>query len=53
VTARKGFLVGDRVFVAWFPEDCILMGRDSALPVLEMPSSGAAAENLKPGIPVG
>jgi len=33
VTARKNFSMGDRVFVAWFPEDCILMGRDAALPV--------------------
>lgn len=38
VTARKGFLVGDRVFVAWSPEDCILMGRDSALPASELSS---------------
>jgi spermidine/putrescine transport system ATP-binding protein len=27
LTARKGFSVGDRVFVSWFPEDCILMER--------------------------
>lgn len=26
VTARKTFHLGDRVFVAWAPEDCILMG---------------------------
>jgi spermidine/putrescine transport system ATP-binding protein len=32
ITARKSFHPGDRVYVAWFPEDCILMGRDSALP---------------------
>ncbi len=26
VTARKSFNVGDRVFLAWAPEDCLLMG---------------------------
>ena len=28
LTARKSFLLGDRVHVAWFPEDCILMGKE-------------------------
>jgi len=32
LTARKSFSAGDKVFVAWLPEDCILMGRESALP---------------------
>jgi spermidine/putrescine transport system ATP-binding protein len=32
VTARKTLNAGDRVFVSWAPEDCILMGRDRALP---------------------
>lgn len=32
VTARKAFANGDKVYVAWFPEDCLLMGRDAALP---------------------
>ena len=44
VTARKGFSAGDRVFVAWFPEDCILMGKEGALRVgrdaVNAPSSG-------------
>lgn len=35
VTARKTFVPGDRVHIAWNPEDCILMGRDGALPVSE------------------
>lgn len=35
VTARKTFAVGDRVFLGWSPEDCILMGVDRALPVPE------------------
>jgi spermidine/putrescine transport system ATP-binding protein len=32
VSARKIFAGGDKVFVAWAPEDCLLMGRESALP---------------------
>lgn len=35
VTERKGFHLGDRLFVAWLPEDCLLMGRDAALPAGE------------------
>jgi hypothetical protein len=35
ISARKSFNMGDRVFVAWSPEDCILMGRDSALPAVD------------------
>lgn len=42
MTARKSFAVGDRVFVAWFPEDCILMGKDSALPVGETGTASAS-----------
>ncbi|MEO5970536.1 MAG: polyamine ABC transporter ATP-binding protein, partial [Bdellovibrionia bacterium] len=66
VTARKGFLVGDRVFVAWFPEDCILMGRDSALPAETRASMAESADSalnansanltnlkLKPGTSIG
>ncbi|MGK5082893.1 ABC transporter ATP-binding protein [Bdellovibrionota bacterium FG-1] len=33
VTARRNFTIGDKVFVAWPPEDCLLMGREAALPV--------------------
>jgi spermidine/putrescine transport system ATP-binding protein len=33
MTARRSLNIGDRVFVAWSPEDCILMGRDAALPI--------------------
>ncbi len=36
VSSRKNFTLGERLFVAWFPEDCILMGRDSALPLAEV-----------------
>ena len=32
VTAKKAFHSGDRVVLAWAPEDCLLMGRDGALP---------------------
>jgi len=35
LTAKKTFGIGDRVFIAWSPEDCILMGADQALPALE------------------
>ena len=31
VTSRKGFQLGDRIFVAWTPEDCLLMGKEEAL----------------------
>lgn len=59
MTARKIFNVGDRVFVAWFPEDCILMGRDAALPQSDgVTSPSVSAESLeltasKPGVSVG
>ena len=32
VSAKKTFSLGDRVFAAWAPEDCILMGKDGPLP---------------------
>lgn len=32
VSARKPFAIGDRVFAAWSPEDCVVMGKDDALP---------------------
>lgn len=32
VSARKSFSIGDRVFAAWSPEDCVLMGLTEALP---------------------
>ena len=35
VTAKKSFAIGERVFAAWAPEDCILMGAEGALPVPE------------------
>jgi spermidine/putrescine ABC transporter ATP-binding subunit len=57
VTARKLVNVGDRVFVAWFPEDCILMGRDAALPTSEnyTPVSSPKSETAEPkeGAPLG
>lgn len=30
VTARKSFAIGDKLFVAWSPEDCLLMGREGS-----------------------
>jgi spermidine/putrescine ABC transporter ATP-binding subunit len=50
VTARKAFNVGDRVHVAWAPEDCVLMGRDGPLPAAEHPAPAAAADPV-PGAP--
>ncbi len=35
VTAKKSFSIGEKVFAAWAPEDCLLMGQDGALPVPE------------------
>ncbi len=32
VTARRTLNAGDRVFIGWSPEDCLLMGRTAALP---------------------
>jgi len=51
VSARKSFHPGDRVFVAWFPEDCILMGKDAALPVgtSESQSSGSGQSSASAG----
>ncbi len=34
-SARKLFNHGDRVFVSWSPEDCILMGAEGSLPLPE------------------
>jgi putrescine transport system ATP-binding protein len=63
LTARKSFAVGDKIFVAWLPEDCILMGKDAALPSgqeVEV-SAGPTVEgtlaakekDMKEGLPVG
>ncbi len=41
VTARKTFNQGDKVVVAWFPEDSILMGMEGALPVATASNSAA------------
>jgi hypothetical protein len=43
VTARRHFQLGDKVHVAWLPEDCLLMGRESALPVNEVPAPAPVA----------
>jgi len=36
LSAKKSLGIGDRVFVAWLPEDCILMGETGALPLPEV-----------------
>ncbi|MGZ3687689.1 MAG: ABC transporter ATP-binding protein [Bdellovibrionota bacterium] len=48
VTARKSFQLGERVFVAWAPEDCLLMGRDGALPATDFVTAPA-----QPGLSFG
>ncbi len=35
LSAKKAWSIGDKVFVAWLPEDCILMGESGALPTPE------------------
>jgi len=35
VTAKKPFGLGDRVFISWAPEDCILMGKEGPLPQVQ------------------
>ena len=35
MTAKKSFSIGEKVFAAWAPEDCLLMGETGALPVPE------------------
>jgi spermidine/putrescine transport system ATP-binding protein len=53
VTARKSFNVGDRIFVAWFPEDCILMGREAALPISEAQHPSLEEKSEHPGVTIG
>jgi spermidine/putrescine transport system ATP-binding protein len=45
ITARRNFNPGDKVFVAWMPEDCLLMGRETALP---LPPTATAAPAPSP-----
>jgi spermidine/putrescine transport system ATP-binding protein len=47
LTARKTVNIGDRVFVAWFPEDCILMGRHGPLQTNDAGVSSLEAESTK------
>jgi len=35
ITAKKPFALGEKVFVAWLSEDCVLMGDEGALPLPE------------------
>jgi spermidine/putrescine transport system ATP-binding protein len=44
VTAKKTFAAGDKVYLAWAPEDCLLMGRDEALPAAAPAAVAPAAE---------
>lgn len=49
MTARKTFALGERVYVAWSPEDCLLMGRETVLPVSE--SAGVPSVDPSPANP--
>jgi spermidine/putrescine transport system ATP-binding protein len=51
VTARRAFQLGDKVYVAWLPEDCLLMGREAALPVGEVAPPSASAAPIAAGAP--
>jgi ABC-type Fe3+/spermidine/putrescine transport system ATPase subunit len=33
VSAKRTWSIGDKVYLGWLPEDCILMGENGALPV--------------------
>ena len=50
VTARRTFNTGDKLFVAWAPEDCLLMGVDGVLPMGQAPVPEAAQP---PALPSG
>lgn len=47
VTARKTFALGDKVFVAWSPEDCLLMGREAALPPGDLIPGGSEPQQAE------
>jgi spermidine/putrescine transport system ATP-binding protein len=38
MSSRRAFSVGDKIFVAWSPEDCLVMGMEAALPAAEISS---------------
>lgn len=44
MTAKKTFTPGEKVVVAWAPEDCILMGAEGPLPVAVRAASVPAAQ---------
>jgi spermidine/putrescine transport system ATP-binding protein len=48
VTARRSFNLGDRIYVAWLPEDCLLMGREAALPVNENAALPPSTHQIPP-----
>jgi spermidine/putrescine transport system ATP-binding protein len=41
VTARRSVSAGERVFVSWSPEDCLIMGKDAAFPVPTVATAGS------------
>ena len=47
VTQKKTFGMGDRVYVSWAPEDCILMGDSGALPTPEVSQTPLEAFSQK------
>jgi spermidine/putrescine transport system ATP-binding protein len=58
LTARKSFSLEDRVFVAWSPEDCLVMSQDAAFPKATAPTgvsevSEASKRSLSEKLSVG
>jgi spermidine/putrescine transport system ATP-binding protein len=45
VTGRKIFSIGDKVNVAWLPEDCLIMGAEGTLPLPELAPAVPSAES--------
>ena len=47
VTARRSYQMGDKVFVTWSPEDCILMNQEGSAPPSEQSSEAHASGALE------
>jgi len=50
VTARRSVSAGERVFVSWSPEDCLIMGKDAAFPVPTVATAGSAENDAQTNI---
>jgi spermidine/putrescine transport system ATP-binding protein len=47
LTARRSYQMGDKVFVTWFPEDCILMNQEGSIPASEQSPEAHASSALE------